>query len=145
MLAACRKYVGAVANPMIVTLLFSATMCLGQSRRGEVIANVPFPFMVSGHDLPPGKYFVTPIGESNLRIYGNKQSVIFQTHSAPGRAPEGIGKVLFHRYGGAYFLSEVWMSANSTGRQLFTSRAEKQLAKSADGEIAVLRFGSPSF
>lgn len=141
MLAAFRKYAGAMANPMIVTLLLSASMCLGQSRRGDVIANVPFPFMVSGHALPPGKYIVAPIGETNLRIYGNKQSVIFQTHSASGNAPEGTGKVVFHRYGGAYFLSEVWVPATSTGRQLFTSQAEKELAQSTNGEVAVLRVG----
>lgn len=141
MLAAFRKYVGAKANLMIVTLLLSASMCFGQSRRGDVIANVPFPFMVSGHALPPGKYIVTPIGETNLRIYGDKQSVVFQTHNTSGKSPEGIGKVVFHRYGGAYFLSEVWVPATSTGRQLFTSQAEKELAQSTNREVAVLRVG----
>jgi hypothetical protein len=138
MLTAFRKY-EALANATIVLLLLSASMCLGQSRRGDVIANVPFRFMVSGHALPPGRYIVTPIGERNLRICGNKQSVIFQTHSASGEAPDGTGKVVFHRYGGTYFLSEVWVPATSTGRQLFRSQAEKELARSTNREVAVLR------
>lgn len=141
MLTAFRKYAGTISNSMILTLLLTASVCLGQSRRGDVIANVPFPFMVADHVLPPGRYIVTPIGETNLRICGNKQSVIFQTHSVTGKAPEGVGKVVFHRYGGAYFLSEVWVAAKSTGSQLHTSQAEKELAQSTNREVAALRVG----
>ena len=49
MLATVVKYV-------TVTILLSASVCLGQSRRGDVIANVPFRFMVADHALPPGRY-----------------------------------------------------------------------------------------
>jgi hypothetical protein len=132
MLAAFRKYVP-------ITLLLTASMCLGQSSRGDVIANVPFPFRVAGYSLPAGRYIVTPIGETTLRIYGNAQSIIFPTHSVVGKAPEGIGKVVFHRYGGTYFLAEIWSAANRTGRQLFTSQAEKECAQSANQAVAVLR------
>lgn len=138
MLAAFRKYAGSMASPTIVALFLTASVCLGQSRRGDVIAYVPFPFMVAGHALSPGRYVVTPIGETNLRIYGNKQSVIFQTHSVTGKALEGVGKMVFHRYGGAYFLSEVWVAAKSTGSKLFPSHAEKELAQRTNSEVAVL-------
>lgn len=104
-----------------------------------MIANIPFPFVLDGHALPPGRYVVTPVGETNLRVYANKQSIIFQTHSVTGKAPEGSGKIIFHRYGGAYFLSEVWVAANSAGRQLFLSQAEKELAQRINSEVAVLR------
>jgi hypothetical protein len=85
MLAASRKCSGVVTNLILVTFLLTASMCLGQSRRGDVIANVPFPFVVADHSLPPGRYIVTPIGETNLRIYAKKQGFIFQTHSVTGR------------------------------------------------------------
>jgi hypothetical protein len=134
MLAVFRKYV-------TITLLLTASICLGQSRRGDVIANIPFPFVVDGHALSPGRYVVTPIGETNLRIYANKQSVIFQTHSVTGKAPEGIGKMVFHRYGDAYFLSEIWVAANSTGRQLSTLQAEKELVQKTNSEVVVLWLG----
>jgi hypothetical protein len=134
MLEVFRKYV-------TITLLLTASMCLGQSRRGDVIANIPFPFVVDGHALPPGGYIITPIGETNLRIYGNRKSVIFQTHSVEGKAPESVGKIVFHRYGGAYFLSEVWVAANSAGRQLFLSQAEQELGQRTNREVAVLRVG----
>ena len=141
MLAASRKCAGVVTTLIFVTLLLTASTCLGQSRRGDVIANIPFPFVVADHSLPPGRYIVTPIGETNLRIYAKKQGVIFQTHSVAGKLPEGAGKMVFHRYGGAYFLSEVSVAASSAGRQLFTSRAEQELARQTNGEVAVLQAG----
>ena len=136
MLATFRKCVG--ANPIMVTLLLTVSTCFGQSRRGDVITNVPFPFMVADHELPPGRYIVTPIGETNLRIYANKKSVIFQTHCVAGKAPDLTARMVFHRYGNTYFLSEVWRAGNGTGSQLFTSQAERNLAQRTEQEIAVL-------
>lgn len=139
MSSAFKKCVSELATPIFMALLLSASICLGQSRRGDVIANVPFWFVVADHTLPPGRYIITPIGETNLRIYANKQSVIFQAHSVGRKAPEGVGKMVFHRYGGAYFLAEVWVATNSTGSQLFTSQTEKELAQRTNREVAVLR------
>jgi hypothetical protein len=140
MLRTFRNCFGATTFAIFATLLLAAATCLGQSKRGDVIANIPFPFMVGDHALPPGRYKITPIGETNLRIYApNCQGVLVQTHSVVGTPPEGIGKMTFHRYGDAYFLSEVWVAANGTGRQLFTSRAEKEVAKRTDSEVAELR------
>jgi hypothetical protein len=117
--------------------------CLGQSRPGDLITNIPFPFVVANHTLPPGRYTVTPISESNIRIYaGNEQGVLIQTHSVEGRTTEGIAKVVFHRYGAAYFLSQVWIAANGIGRELPTSPAERELGKRGDEETAVVRASS---
>jgi len=139
MLAASRKHVHAIASSITVTLLLTASMCLGQSRQGNVLANVPFQFMVANHTLPPGRYIVTPVGETNLQIYANGQGVIFQTHNVAGKASEGTGKLVFHRYGSTYILSEVWMAGKGTGSRLFPSQAEKELARRSENEIAVLR------
>ncbi len=133
-----RKCLSATQSLVLTTLFLAASTCWGQGKRGDVITKIPFPFVVANRTLPPGKYIVTPIGETNLRIYGNKQSVIFQTHSVVGKAPEGVGKMVFHRYGGACFLSEVWAAANGTGSQLFTSQDEKELAQRTNTEVAVL-------
>jgi len=123
------------------TLLLAASASICQSNRVEVIANIPFPFFVANRALPPGRYTVIAMGDVDIRIFNSAhQGVLIPTHRVQGKAPEGVGSVIFHRYGDAYFLSEVWGAANNTGRQLYPSRAEKESApKGANREIAVLR------
>jgi hypothetical protein len=136
------KYRGTRALQVLVTLLLAASASLGQSYRGDVIANIPFPFFVANRVLPPGRYIVTAMGDIDIRMYNSKnQGVLIPTHRMQGRAPESVGKVVFHRYGDTYFLSEVWVPDNDTGRQLFPSRAEKEsaAAKGTSSEIAVVR------
>ncbi len=52
------------------------------------------------------------------------------------------GKLVFHRYGQNYFLSEVWSGGESTGRQLLKSKQERTMesqlaAISSKSELAV--------
>jgi hypothetical protein len=135
------KYRSTRALQVLMTLLLVASASLGQSTRGELIANIPFSFFVANRVLPPGRYIVTAVGDVDIRIYSSEnQGVLIPTHRTQGRAPESVGKVIFHGYGDAYFLSEVWIPDKDTGRQLFTSRAEKEsAAKGTTAEIAVLR------
>jgi hypothetical protein len=62
------------------------------------------------------------------------------THAVEGKAPESQGKMVFHRYGGSYFLSEVWVAGGGAGRKVFESRTEEELdVKGAEMQIAVLQ------
>jgi hypothetical protein len=121
--------------------LLATSTALGQSNPGDTIADIPFAFTVANHTLPAGRYTVTRVGETTLRISGShNQGTVVLTHAAEGRAPESNGKMVFHRYGGSYFLSEVWVAANGTGRKVFESRAEEEIArKRIEMEIAVLQ------
>ena len=143
MLGVFEKCLSATKYLALVTL--AVVSCLGQSNRGDLVTNIPFPFVVANRALPPGRYIITPIGEKNIRIYAaNEQGVLVPTHSVQGRAPEGTTKVVFHRYGDTYFLSEVWAPANGIGRELFTSQAERELSKRGGKEIAAVRASSDS-
>lgn len=126
---------------VLLTVILEAATVLGQANRGDLIANIPFSFVVANHTLPAGRYIVTPFGENNLRIYNSaSQGALVLTHSVQGSAPESSGKLVFHRYGQVYFLSEAWVAANAIGRQVFPSSAEEELAaKGTEKEIAVLR------
>jgi hypothetical protein len=95
---------------------------------------------VANHTLPAGRYTITRMGETTLRIFNpHNQGAVMLTHRVEGKAPESTGKMVFHRYGGTYFLAEVWV-ADGNGSKLFRSRAEKELAGTgAEKEIAALR------
>jgi hypothetical protein len=124
----------------LAALLATSTV-VGQTNRGDTIANIPFGFTVANHALPPGRYTVTRLGETMLRILSShNQGTVVLTTKVEGKSPESAGRMVFHRYGNTYFLSEVWVAASGTGRKVFRSRAEDELAgRLAEMEIAVLR------
>ena len=47
-------------------------------------------------------------------------------------------KLIFNRYGNHYFLSQIWTQGDNSGRELFKSQRESELAgKQAKREVAV--------
>jgi hypothetical protein len=121
--------------------LLAASTAAGQTNRGDTITDIPFAFTVANHTLPPGRYTVTRMGETTLRVLNSRnQGTLVLTTGVAGKATESTGKMIFHRYGDAYFLSEVWVPANGIGRKVFQSRTEKELAgKRTKMDIAVLQ------
>ncbi len=52
-------------------------------------------------------------------------------------------RLVFHKHGEQYFLSQIWTPGGSTGRELTMSRAERELAKiSVAGQTIVLASGA---
>ena len=94
---------------------------------------------MAGQSLPAGHYIVA--GRAiHIRIFNSQSSGLFvPTHGAMRTDSDGT-KLVFHRYGDTYFLSEVWVTGTTTGRQLFRSRAERELAaRNAEMQLAVIR------
>jgi len=61
--------------------------------------------------------------------------------SAADNAGTTTGKVIFHRYGERYFLSEIWTPNGPTGR-VTPSKAEREL-KANGGEKQMASVGIP--
>jgi hypothetical protein len=120
--------------------LLAASTAVGQTKPGDTIVDIPFAFTVSNHTLPAGRYIVTRPSQKFLRIFNSQNHGTFAlTNRVEGKAPES-GKMVFHRYGNAYFLSEVWVSGSRTGRKVLQSRSEKELAgRRTEMEIAELQ------
>jgi hypothetical protein len=125
---------------LFTALLFGAASISAQTQKGDLVAEIPFTFVVAGTALPPGHYIVKTL-DDNLGIHDRENRGVFvAAHSAQRPERDNSSKMVFHRYGDTYFLSEVWVGGNSIGRELFTSRAEKQLSESGkEREIAVVR------
>ena len=130
----------------VITLL-AASAAIAQSKPGDVLVNVPFSFVIGSHQMQPGRYIVTPVGNGFLRMFdtGNSNNQLFlPVHSIETRVPKDA-MLVFHRYGDTYFLAEVWTGNSEIGRQLAKSKAEKEIAAGRingtrpKSEIAVLR------
>lgn len=93
-----------------------------------VRATVPFNFTVGGASLPAGTYTISRNSPSIIVIRSHDKpiatmSLVTQTdHKA-----QGGGKLVFHRYGGQYFLSEVLCDQENMNLEVPTSKAEKRV------------------
>lgn len=94
-----------------------------------VVVQVPFAFENGSQHLPAGKYRIDLNSEPLMSLHGTvaNSAGFAMTIPAITSKPSQRGKVVFHRYGNRYFLSEVWMAGESTGRVCVMSRREKNL------------------
>jgi len=132
---------------VVVTGLLMVSSALAQSKPGDVLVNVPFSFIVNNHQMPAGRYVVTPATYGVLRIFDTENSrnqLFMGVHSVQSSKTQ-TPKLVFHRYGDSYFLSEVWNGQSNIGKQLPPSKAEKEIASEkrtggrTNGEVAVVR------
>jgi hypothetical protein len=125
---------------LCAVLLLVVPVLMAQSKRGDVVADIPFSFVVAGKTLPAGHYVVAATSVSTVRIFDStNQGTFVPTNITQRSAADNSCKLVFHRYGDSYFLSEVWVTGNTQGRQLLRSRAERELAaKVAAGENAIV-------
>ena len=123
-----------------IAALLAASTAVGQSNRGDTIANIPFAFTVANHTLPPGRYTVTRLSDKALKIVNSQNQGTFALNYKVERTVSESSKMVFHRYGNAYFLSEIWVSGSRTGARVVHSRFENELAdKRSEMEIAELQ------
>ena len=107
--------------------------------RGEV--NLPFDFTAGSATLKAGRYSIKKMNGNviSFRSAEGSRKVLVDAPLAVGaRASKSGARLVFNRYGDLYFLSQVWLNAD-TGQQLFPSKSEgearnAQLAKGVKPE-----------
>jgi hypothetical protein len=128
------------AIALIVAASFvTAGSAMAQDHRAQ--ATVPFNFSVNGNSLPAGTYTIgSEVNSPNLiTITDREKNVHLMTIVVPdSNTSSAANKLVFHRYGDQYFLSEVRCDSASMNVQLSTSKAEKR-AKTAQTQQAGLR------
>src|SRR5204863_1409692 len=88
--------------------LFAAASLLAQGSQ-NIVVDVPFGFHMGPSIFPAGEYTVytdASTGLVRMRSADSKASAMIQTHAVQSRATSGTGKLVFHRYGDEYFLSQ---------------------------------------
>ncbi len=116
--------IGAVA-------MMAALVSAHAQSSGQIVADVPFEFIVGGKSLSAGEYSVRNFTASgNTVVISSRDShdaAVRLTNSIQAREVTGQSKLVFHRYGERYFLSEIWTAGEQTGRELMKCRAERDL------------------
>jgi hypothetical protein len=98
-----------------------------------VKANIPFNFTINKTSFPAGQYTVKSSGTmGTLVIRGENSTQMVSTHGVTAGKPSGTSKLIFHRYGDQYFLSQIWVEGSDSGRELPRTRVEKELMSKAE-------------
>lgn len=127
-----------------LALLGLALLVLGTSAYAETInlkVNIPFNFVVGATRLPSGEYSIqelTTAGALAIRPAKHGPGMLLLAHSCQSVKPSDRAKVVLHRYGDRYFLAQVWMPGNTSGRELPKSRQEIEVAADYPRENVVL-------
>jgi hypothetical protein len=94
-----------------------------------VRATVPFDFTVGNTLLPSGTYTIKPESTNPnvivIRSHDKPIAALSLVHQDGNKSPNG-GKLLFHKYGGQYFLTEILCDRADMNVELSTSKAEKR-------------------
>ena len=99
------------------------------AQRTTLLVKVPFAFQDGRLNFPAGRYTIQAANEHTLVLrnsVGDQIGVIMTIGEQRAEAPRSA-KVIFHKYGDQYFLSDVWLANSTIGHQLVVSRAEKAL------------------
>jgi hypothetical protein len=95
-----------------------------------VRATVPFDFTVGTKLLPSGTYTIekTSLHANVIEIRSHDKpiAILSLVHPDGNKSPK-VGKLLFHKYGGQYFLSEILSDQAGMNVELSPSKTEKRV------------------
>ena len=116
-------------------LMVTAVSVAAQSERSKV-TNIPFDFVVGQKTLPAGEYTIEPNRKDSDNVWlvqsrDGHVSALFTTMSVRASEAQEKAKLVFHKYGDQYFLSQIWTPGGNSGRELLMPRLERELAKNA--------------
>ena len=113
----------------IFGLFFMLAMTSVQAQ-SRVEVKVPFDFAIGKVQFKAGTYSFRKVTDNTLTVRdvnGEGTTLVDAPLTIGSRSSKAGERLVFNQYGTQYFLSQVWLSSE-TGRQLFTSGAEKRAA-----------------
>ena len=127
-----KRSLGTAATLLTLTIFVLAAGS-AQSQSIRLNASIPFAFYAGEKLLPAGTYHLERYGSGFYRIFTQgEDSAFFGTISVSDLSSEhAAGKLIFHRYGKDYILSEMWWPGQSDGRKTLPTKIEREIATNA--------------
>jgi hypothetical protein len=130
-----------------VLLLAAVSVHVQAQERPLLTATVPFPFTVENSNLPAGAYSVSILPPYNMikvqSADGQKATMISALPSRKSGESKQA-KLVFHRLGKEYFLTQVWEQGSNVHRDLRGGNRARELASSGDRIQSATIFARPS-
>jgi hypothetical protein len=112
---------------VVAVMAMSMILPAAFAQSGEARTTVPFAFTVGNTVMPAGEYRVSSVGErfviiENLEGLGVQLVLDRPVTKLNAQEP----KLVFHKYGDKFFLSQAWLSYSETGHEFAVSSEEKK-------------------
>ena len=106
---------------------------------GDLEVDVPFQFHAGNSKLPPGKYFIHVLDNSDLNIMeissaDGATSALFEVRGAEANSAPAKSELIFNKYGNRYFLAKLFDEGNPSGSVVLESRYEKGVQSAAEAQ-----------
>jgi hypothetical protein len=108
----------------------------------------PFAFVVGDAVLPAGEYTIRVMSVTGLLSFRSANGAVNAfVSSVPvqKRVTEDRFRLVFHRYGAHYYMSEIWTPGYRTGRIMLQSPWELELAKTTTQQHVTLYADARTF
>jgi hypothetical protein len=107
------------------------------AQKTSATVNIPFSFSVDNVPMPAGEYIVSSPSERvvNLQHVGGPEAKTAMTNNGSPSNSDGRAKLVFHKYGNAYFLAVAWMPNSDHAREFFASASEIQVARNGGQDV----------
>jgi len=105
---------------------------------GNLAVTIPFEFATAGKTLPAGDYYVRRSLDGarvvmRIESKDGSLSIYLPTHVAQSAEIQPESKLVFNKYGGQLFLSQVWTAGRSAGEELNKTSRERFLQREIAG------------
>jgi hypothetical protein len=107
----------------------------------QLHANIPFSFVAGRATLNAGQYTVDQgKGLITVKSVNGKANAFLLTATEQCGAIQTASRLVFHRYGDTYLLSQIWTRGDTCGRLAPVTRRERELAarQKTPDEIIIL-------
>ena len=110
------------------------------AQKTSATVNIPFSFTVDDVRLPAGEYIILSPSERvvALQHIGGPEAKTTITNNGSSTKSDGRAKLVFHKYGNAYFLAAAWMSNSDHAREFYASANEIQIARNGGQDVVEL-------
>ena len=127
----------------VALVLMSLVPAYAQKTAATV--NIPFTFTVDDIRMPAGEYLITSPSEKVISIQrvGGTDVKVTLTTSGSATRKSGPAKLVFHRYGNAYFVAVAWMPNSDHAQEFFTSASEIEVARTTPQKTYELAMNVP--
>jgi hypothetical protein len=112
------------------------------AQTGVVKATVPFNFIVGQAQLPAGGYVIQHLSTSGVAISiessDRKLVRLVMPNACESLQAQDKTKLVFHRYGDEYFLTQIWTAGNNRGSELPKTQREAEIAMDRPAQDVVV-------
>jgi hypothetical protein len=125
----------------VLSLVFAAGSAFAQTL--ALRSDIPFEFVVGKASLPAGEYDVRSMsdgGDNILQLRGpdRHSNAIMISNRMESYQPSGESKLIFDHVGDRYFLRQIWVAGETSGRVLPKTKYENEVAKNYTPETVVI-------